>query len=260
MSTPASPAADLDAAPSPDWARALADRQLAVLGDLAELGLDVARTIERQSSASAARDAAAEVQGMGLAYARVARAVRLTIALQSKRIEDLQALEARAQADEDETEAYEELLTPINVRKARVSRIVERVAEAEYENEGADAADDALDRLLTEADERLDDEDVYGDLLERPMSEIVARLCRDLGLSPDWAALSDELWAREEIDSGPPGAPLAALVRARRTPSAPDAAPSPAAPPPTPPPEAPDPARPEARRPSAHGRETAPPP
>jgi hypothetical protein len=248
MSTPASPAADLDAAPSPDWARALADRQLAVLGDLAELGLDVARTIERQSSASAARDAAAEVQGMGLAYARVARAVRLTIALQSKRIEDLQALEARAQADEDETEAYEELLTPINVRKARVSRIVERVAEAEYENEGADAADDALDRLLTEADERLDDEDVYGDLLERPMSEIVARLCRD------------EVWAREEIDSGPPGAPLAALVRARRTPSAPDAAPSPAAPPPTPPPEAPDPARPEARRPSAHGRETAPPP
>ncbi|MDB5459102.1 MAG: hypothetical protein JWO72_843, partial [Caulobacteraceae bacterium] len=57
----------------------------------------------------------------------------------------------------------------------------------------------------------LDDEDLYGDVLARPFSEVVADICRDLGLDPDWSRLAQEPWARAEIDSGQAGGPLAAL-------------------------------------------------
>src|SRR5262249_44535607 len=80
--------------------------------------------------------------------------------------------------------------------------IVERVATASHDEK-------TVDRLLRESAERLDDEDLYGDLLERPVSELVARLCKDLGLHPDWAELAEELWAIREAGSGRPGWPLA---------------------------------------------------
>jgi hypothetical protein len=69
--------------------------------------------------------------------------------------------------------------------------------------------EETLEILMTEACERLDDEDLYGDLLQHPISEIVARLCQDLGLDPDWAELAKELWAVREIESGEVGWPLA---------------------------------------------------
>ena len=48
--------------------------------------------------------------------------------------------------------------------------------------------------------------DYVGDL-----GETIALICRELGLSPDWQALAQEAWARQEIDSGAVGAPLRAL-------------------------------------------------
>jgi hypothetical protein len=43
--------------------------------------------------------------------------------------------------------------------------------------------------------ERLDEGEDYRDLLERPLREIVERLCRDLDLSPDWSQWRDDGWA-----------------------------------------------------------------
>ncbi|MDB5460338.1 MAG: hypothetical protein JWO72_2079 [Caulobacteraceae bacterium] len=196
-----------------DWARPLIERQLALLGRLAEAGLEIAVAIERQATgmATPARsdaNPAPVVRGdIALAYGRVARAVRMTLALQSKLIKDLQALEegaaralVAAEAEQDNARLDLE-----DARKARVERIVARVIQAELDDE------DAVERLADEASERLDDEDLYGDVLARPFSEIVADICRDLGLDPDWSRLAQEPWARAEIDSGQAGAPLAAL-------------------------------------------------
>src|ERR1700749_5138432 len=78
-----------------DWARPLLERQLWVLGELAEGGLEVARAIERQ--ATGPDDAQQVVQGdIPLAYARVALAVPLTRLLHSRLIEQLQSLGKRA--------------------------------------------------------------------------------------------------------------------------------------------------------------------
>jgi hypothetical protein len=139
-----------------------------------------------------------------MAFSRVARAVRMTGLLQAKLIRDMDEALARAAAAKSPEELIDEAseeamrLDPEgHMRKFRVERIFERVAKAEC---GKD--EDRIDRLCIEAGERLDDEDLYGDLLERPVGELVALLCRDLGLDPDWSRLAEEAWAREEITSG----------------------------------------------------------
>jgi hypothetical protein len=194
-----SPAPEGVAAP-----RALIERQLWVLGRLAEAGLALALAIAQQGTTE---DAPQVVPGdIALAYGRVSRAVRLTVALQAKTLQDLQALDeiAARRLDGDLSKAERERQGLAQQRKDRVQRIVERVIEAE----GADETE--VDRLADEAVERLEHDDIYGDLATRPVGEIIALVCRDLGLSPDWSRLAEEAWAQDEIRSGAPGSPFAA--------------------------------------------------
>jgi hypothetical protein len=89
---------------------------------------------------------------------------------------------------------------------ARIHRIVRRVAWAQGK------AIEEVERLARDAVDRLDQDELYGDLLSRPVSEIIAHICRDLRLEPDWPQLAEEAWAQDEIASGAAGAPLAALM------------------------------------------------
>jgi hypothetical protein len=199
-----------DAADAPrDWARPILDRQLALLGRLAEAGLQIAVALERQATGKADADAPVISGDIALAYARAARAVRLTVALQSKLIADRQAFEAgvvkdRAQAakDRDYRRIWDK---PKQI--TRVEGAVWRIAGAAHPDDLETA-----EQLALEAGERLADEDLYGDILARPFSDIVADICRDLDLEPDWDSLSREAWAKKEIASGAIGAPLAAVL------------------------------------------------
>jgi hypothetical protein len=207
----ASAAADIDPAlaEAAGEPRAVIVRQLQVLGELAELGLDIARAIARQAATEAPGEAPAEMPGettrapqvvkgdVSLAYARVARAVRLTIALQSRLLQDLRALDEVA-----ERHLHGGRSNTARERKARVRRILDRVIDAEV----GDAAEG--DRLAGEVRERLENDDIYGDVLARPVGEIVAMICRDLGLSPDWVRLAEEAWAQDEIAGGQAGSPF----------------------------------------------------
>ncbi len=207
MSEPASP---LPNTPETDGsaggevlARAWIERQLAMLDRLAEAGLEAALAIERQ-----AKEAGPDVDlnRISMAYDRVSRAVRMTIALQSKLVEDVKAREAaaaekRAEAEDDDAWPDEE-----ERRKAGISRIVGRVIEAERQD------DREIDRLVLRAEMRLDDETLFDDILSRPIGEIVAAICRDLGLSPDWTRLAEEAWAKAEIAEGPEGSPFAGRI------------------------------------------------
>src|SRR5687767_8630850 len=85
------------AAPATD-ARALIERQLAMLTRLAEIGMEIAEACGREAvAAPGAGEGAAQtperLRDPGLAFARVARAVRMTIALQSRLAKDLAALD-----------------------------------------------------------------------------------------------------------------------------------------------------------------------
>lgn len=143
-----------------------------------------------------------------MAHSRIARAVRLTVALQSKVMKEALALEQGVgEAKASKAEARPILAPadpdPAHERRRRIDRVVRRVIEAEEDDE------DEVERLSGEAWERLEDEDVYGDVLARPMGEIVARVCEDLGLSPDWTRLAKEAWAVEEARAAHPGSPFA---------------------------------------------------
>jgi hypothetical protein len=186
-------------------AHGLVEPRLALLGRLAEAGVEIAEQLQKQAKGEA--EPAAAQGDIGLAYARVSRAVRLSLALQSRLIDDLKALEdgATRRAAEIEAERDERRAELEDVRRSRVQTVIARVIEAQQ----SDA--DAVEALLEDSAERLDDGDRYDELLSRPFSEIIDVICRDIGVTPDWSRLSQEGWAQAEIDGGAPGAPLAAL-------------------------------------------------
>jgi hypothetical protein len=62
---------------------------------------------------------------------------------------------------------------------------------------------------LADLDERLEDADDR-DFVDRPIGELVAGICRDLGVTPDWSLWEDESWAIEALKAPAPDAPGAA--------------------------------------------------
>ncbi len=191
------------------WADGVLRRQVGLLEQLAQSGLRLALAIEGQvtgpSGAEPAQGHAPEI--LAMAFSRVSRAVRLACLLQSKLIRD--ADEARREADRQQRMRQDLDRIDANQarrdRKARVEAIVERVAWTETEDE------DRTESLLAEAAERLDSDDIYGDVLDRPMGELVALICRDLGLEPDWDGLAQEAWAVKEgitANTAPLSSPL----------------------------------------------------
>ena len=189
IATPSNPSPTAAAAPAEAGPGGLG-RSLWMLGQLAEDGFEMSRAIKRRVTRALDDDgaAAADLAALSLAYARVSRAVRTAIMLQSKLLQDQQVLQKAG------------------VQKQRIGRIVERIARTQH-------ADDEIAELTArEAAERLDQDEVYGDVLSAPVSEIIARLCQDLGLKPDWPVLAEEAWARAEMDGGAVGRPLAPLV------------------------------------------------
>ncbi|HWK43148.1 MAG TPA: hypothetical protein VNT30_00400, partial [Stellaceae bacterium] len=57
--------------------------------------------------------------------------------------------------------------------------------------------------------ERLEDEDVETDIGSHPIGEIIARICWDLGLDPNWRRWAEDHWAVEEARTKAPGSPYA---------------------------------------------------
>jgi hypothetical protein len=173
-------------------------RQLEILGELAEDGLLMAKAIQRQvvrqADAAPAEEAPAPRADLVRAYAQAARAVRLALMQQAKLIQDMKA------ADKQDLAAPKGL----HARKLRVLRIVKRAAQAVQGDE------EAVERLVREAAERLDREDVCAGLLSQPTGEVVAHICRALGLSPDWPDLALEAWdeAERSADRSRKPAPL----------------------------------------------------
>jgi len=176
--------------------RAVMDRQLVVLGRLAEAGLNLAIGVEQQAT-GAPQEAP---PNLALAYARVSRSMRLTLALQSKVIKDIQALSEAAHRHRtaDANKAARD-------HKDRIARVLDRVIGVEVDDA------DEVDRLAEEACERLEHDDIYGDLQQYSTGEIIARVCRDLGLAPDWSRWAEEAWTKDEVRRGAAGSPFAML-------------------------------------------------
>ncbi|HZZ32023.1 MAG TPA: hypothetical protein VFE10_08510 [Phenylobacterium sp.] len=167
-----------------------------MLAELAEIGMDLAREVRRQALDQAAE--APPSADQALSFSRIARAVRPTVALEARLAEDrLQGPSGRPILSVAERWRSAR-------RKRQVRAIVGQVIEAEADN------DYQHDRLLEDRNERLEDGDEEADFADRPIGELVARICRDLDATPDGSLFEDADWAIEEARTRPPGSPFAA--------------------------------------------------
>jgi len=172
----------LEAAPDPAVARA--ERRLALLEEMAEIGMNLLRGL------SADEDSEKAVE----AFAKVSRAVRLTLALEARTDRELAELIAAPKAgwtatadgpvgaDPETSGRFNDPLRNLrNERKARAFDLVVAVSESESES---------LDDLLVALDAPAETE-----LGEGPdLHPVIERLCRDLGLPPELSRRVGEGW------------------------------------------------------------------
>lgn len=182
----------------PHWASAIMARQVEALGQLAEDGILIAKALRdeilevpRDDAPDATPKTREERKSLGRAWERTVRAVRLCYLLQEKVIGDIDAL-ARGEA-------------VIEARKGRVQKIMCRIIDDQRP-----FSRERMERLVAE---RLD-ADFCGDILTRPISELVEIISRDLKVDAGWPGLSQEPWAQAEIASGEVGWPLAPYAAA----------------------------------------------
>ena len=137
------------------------------LAELLELGMAAAREV--QARLLAAEDAKA-VCDLSLAFNRVSRAVRQTIALQAK-VGRERRREGRDQAAEIK-----------RADEGRASRRQLQLRTAVERRIWTEAEDDEAERLIDELDDLVSEEALYEGFGQEPVAAHIARICTDLGL------------------------------------------------------------------------------
>jgi hypothetical protein len=170
-----------DTAPDPAVLRA--ERRLALLAELAEIGMELARGLKAGDPAET--------------FAPLSRAIRLTLALEAKadaELSDLKVGIVRA-SEERRTQTVERqkaaAARDAEGRPDKVRDLVCEAAEAEIEDY------DALKEFMEAIDERLEEDEAYVDIARWPLRETVENLCRDLKLNPDWSRRDGDGWKTE---------------------------------------------------------------
>jgi hypothetical protein len=183
------PAPRDDEAPHPAVLRA--GSRLRDLEDLRGIGMKLARGLESRAAADPNDTGPAE------AFGPLSRAIRLTVALETRTDQELCDLEAGIvrEREEERVRAVERRRvaaeTEDRSRRQEVSRLVREAAEAEV----ADV--EAFEDLNEAFQERLQHDAAYAELAGRPLRAIVERLCKDLCLDPDWSLWDGEGWTKD---------------------------------------------------------------
>jgi hypothetical protein len=212
----------------PDWAdqAVVAERQAGMLRVMGGVGVRLTLVVERDAQAVTPEgEAAAGSRDWGLIYARLSRAVRMTLAMEARVVAE--HLERLAEADEAEADAEDaEAQEAVEAETAREAdaeqerlddyrRAVQRVVEETLGEDDAEPQD--VYEQVREARENLENGDDYQDFQDRPVGETIARICADLGLTPDWSRWAQEPWAVEEARDKPAGSPYARRAWRART-------------------------------------------
>jgi hypothetical protein len=185
-------------------AEARRERQLAMLHELAEIGMQMARAVRDEALAPA--EAAGDTPkppsrfgggDLGLVYSRIARAVRQTLALESRVAEQIDT--ARVEHARTRLGA---LRRAVEDRQHEIRDYVAEAIEAEAVERKTPERD--IERLLDDLDERLEAGDYDDALADGLIGDLVARICADLGVTPDWSLWEDQAWAIDYEKSLPP--------------------------------------------------------
>jgi hypothetical protein len=151
-----------------DPQREMAERHSRILARLAEVNLSAAEILHDRLAEAQTN---AEARDLGLALQRVSRSLRQTLLLEAKLARDGRAAAREAAADAEAADKRQ-----AEVRKAAVRQAVNRIAL-----EACDSREDA-DELIEDLDRRLDDYVRTHDFETATLDELVAVICKDLGL------------------------------------------------------------------------------
>jgi hypothetical protein len=185
-------------------------RQVAVLEELTELGMKLARLVCEAAAGRGGEEARDVVQRFGggdpaLAFSRISRAVRQTLLLEDHVAKDADTRavldEMKAQNRRDSIakrapalqQAYRQTLDK------RIVQVFARVLPSAVPEKQVSRRLDALQALLQNANE-------MAEILRYPPGEMVLRLARRLGVTIDWSQWADESWGAEILaaESRPP--------------------------------------------------------
>ena len=154
------------------------------LRQLVAIGMDMARMLQDQARDAQGSDPGVIGPDLSLRFHRISRSIRMSLALDAKLIAGFQA------------QMKERKAAVLTQRKALAKEAVSRQVDR-----------DTPDRdLHRERSDRIEREDLE-DFSDKPVSEIIAIICKDLGITPDWQAWSLEPWAIEERRTQVPGSP-----------------------------------------------------
>jgi hypothetical protein len=163
-----------------------------MLRELADIGMEMARALQGEVRARAevveaeaeAGEAPRSVAELGLAFSRVSRSVRQTLALEARLEDDRLARERAAEAAE---EANAQSNSELSERAARVRAKLMQLLHPDRERDHR-WDDDWFEDLSDEPD----DERGEGFVSDRPAADVVAGVCGDLGIEPDLSLWTDE--------------------------------------------------------------------
>ena len=208
MSDPA-PTAETEAV---DPREARAARRLAELERLSRIGIEMAEALGRRVADAVAAGEAVDGGAAALEFSRLSMAVRRTLALEARFDAEGAALAERLAAERAEqrarkqAEAERERAVRIGFNTDCVQAAVTQVIDAEVADDADNERGDALDERLTAHLEDPREEDAIADL---PVSALIARIAKDLGLAVDWSLWEDEEWAVIEWRDAVCGSPYA---------------------------------------------------
>ena len=176
---------------------------------LGVIGMALAEAMLARVSEAMKVGEAVDTGAVALEYSRLSRSVRQTLALEA-RFDAAGADLAKALADERAARRE-------RAEQARADRIrfnfdcaeaaIGEAIAAETGRTGDEARAERLNERLLEQLEDPREEDEIADL---PISALVARLCKSLGVAVDWSLWEDEEWAVAEWREGLIGSPYAA--------------------------------------------------
>jgi len=202
---PASQGADVS-----DARIARAEQRLAMLRELAEIGMALTRELARRELEGAPEAAAdpnptapkpapktVSVPGRDPAdaFARLSRAVRLTLVLEAKAEDELDALRDGGTDGEDEAPFSDPYLPNPGPPRDYPSAYRNKVRDAVFDVVNREIKDpEPAYEILDALHERLTEGERYDAFIHRPLKQAVAAVCNDLGLHPDWSRWTGDGW------------------------------------------------------------------
>jgi hypothetical protein len=149
-------------------------RHLRMLAELADIGMELVQQVKRQALG---KDASVRADPV-LAFARLAKAVRQTVALEARLADGFARCKPVVPRGDV---AVRSAAGPL---KARVQRSVEAAIASRSDGDAAEA-------LLLDMHEQLDDPEFEDELAEWPIGVVVASICRALRVKFDSTHFSD---------------------------------------------------------------------